>query len=231
MNKIWKENRGAASIVEYSIVLPLCLIVFMFLFLAGYFLCERAVLDAAAHRAVLVTQKLYSDARFKQISDLDFEDETDYVGYKRNSSEISETVNEPYRYFIGRGSLTDLAIDTMEKKAISCVEKNRLFPLGDKVGNLKADADFHNGILIQTATVTITEEFTLPELVKLIGLDTKYEMKVTAKTSVSDISELINNIDFVMEIMEDLGADKYFEQLQDIFKKIGNFVKSLGGDE
>lgn len=228
------EQTGAASIVEYSIVLPLCLVVVMFLFLLAYFLNERAVLDAAAHRSVLVAEKLYFDPKFKQLADLDYAAmEKDYVGYKKQfeSLENQEIRTEPYRFFLGNSEFKEYAEKCVEQKAISCVRNNQLFPLGDRVQNLKVEKSEISYGLVKKVVVTITEEYHMPRLVTLIGLEQEYKMQVSATTSLSAEPELIRNIDLAMEVAEDTGVDKYLEKAKKVFSKIGNFVKSLGEEK
>lgn len=230
ITKAIKCQYGAASVVEYTLILPLCLVVFVFLFLAAYYLSEKAILDAAAHRAVLVAQRFYGDVQFKNFADTEFTDSIDYVGYKKKTGDVSEIKSEPYRYFLGRTNLKINVEEAMKAKAKNCVETNRLYSLGDKVSDLYIDTSFVNGIFTKSATVTISETFHMPKIVKLIGIETEQEINVTAKSSVSDVTELISNIDFVMEVLEDVGADKYLENLKSFFKKIGNFVESLSKD-
>lgn len=235
MKKFLSEENGAASIVEYSIVLPLCLVAVMFLFLVAYFLNERAVLDAAAHRSVLVAEKLYFDPKFKVMTDLDYVNMTeDYVGYKKKYESFNDTgvqgniEAEQYRFFLGGSSFKEYAEQCVKQKALSCVANNQLFPLGDRVQNLQVETVEITSGTFKKVSITITEEYHMPKLVKLIGLDTAYKMQVSATTGLSAEPELIRNIDLVLEIMEDFNVDDYLENFKTVLEKVSNFVTSLG---
>lgn len=230
-----KEQRGVASIVEYSIVLPLCLVAVMFLFLVAYFLNERAVLDAAAHRSVLVAEKLYFDPKFKVITDLDYVNMSeDYVGYKKKYTSFKDPAldgqieAEQYRFFMGGSSFQKYAEQCVKQKALSCVANNQLFPLGDRVSDLQVETVEITTGPFKKVSITITEEYHMPNLVKLIGLDTDYKMQVSATTGLSAEPELIRNIDLVLEVMEDYNLDDYLEKFKSVLEKVSNFVTSLG---
>lgn len=225
------NSRGAASIVEYTIVLPICMFIVIFLFFAGYFLNERAVLDAAAHRSVLVAQKIYGDCKFSSFTDLNYADTVDYVGFKRSENDLSDISNQPYRYLFGSNKIAELIRTSVEKKAISCINNNQLFSLGNYIKDTKVEVGPVEGLLVKSITVVITEEYKFPGMLRSIGFEGSYIMQGAATTTFTDQTELIHNIDLVVEFMEDIGANKFIEKIQGFFKKIGNFVKSLGGDE
>ena len=234
IHKIIKKlhnSRGAASVVEYTIVLPICMFIVIFLFFAGYFLNERAVLDAAAHRSVLVAQKIYGDSKFSSFTDLSYTDTVDYVGFKRNGSELTDISNKPYRYLFGSDKIKELVRASVEKKAISCIINNQLFSLGNYIKDTKVEVGPVEGIVVKSVTVVITEEYKFPGLLRFIGFKGNYIMQGAATTTFSDQTELIHNIDLVVEFMEDIGADKFIDKIRGFFKKIGNFVTSLGGEE
>lgn len=226
--------RGAAAIVEYTVVLPLCLFVVMFLLVAGYFLNERAVLDAAAHRSILIAQRYYSDPKFTVLADISADPAQDYVGYKRSTRGMQEIENDPYRFLKGSGSLEKMIQSAITDKAVSTIQTNRMFPFGDYLEEI-TETNVHvsglEGILTKSITVTITEEYKFPAFLRMLGFQDTYVMQGVATTTVSAEPEVIRNIDMVIEIMEDFNADSFLEKVQGFFRKIGNFVGSLSGGE
>ena len=102
-----KGSKGSASILEYTLVLPVCLISVVVLFFTGYYLCYSAVLDAAADRVVLLVHNIYENTgKF----DADFASD---IAIKEAEA-IIDRVN-----FLGDGILLDRpVIDVRTEKTI-----------------------------------------------------------------------------------------------------------------
>lgn len=224
-----KGCKGAAAIVEYTIILPLCLVVVMTLLFLGYFMNEGAVLEAAAHRSVLLAEKLYFDGKFKTVTELDYESyEEDYVGYKKQGTPMKDMDIKPYRFLFGKGDYETYTKERVKEKALSCVRNNQLFPMGDGFHGLEVETVDISGGFIKKATVVIKEEFHLPKFVTLIGLEQDHCMYASAMTSLSSQPEFMRNIDLAFEIVEDVKLDGYLDRLKTVLDKIKNFVGSLG---
>lgn len=58
------EERGSASVIEYSVVLPLCFIIVVSVIAAAFVMARRASLDAAAVGAVQIAEMAYADPSF-----------------------------------------------------------------------------------------------------------------------------------------------------------------------
>lgn len=231
-----KKCRGAAAIIEYTIVLPLCLVMVMVLLFLAYYMNERAVIDAAAHRSVLLAEKLYFDGKFKTVSELDYGHYAeDYVGYKKQNNSLNainwEDVDlKPYRFLFGKAEYDEYVKEKVKEKALSCVRQNQLFPLNETFHDLEVEKVEITGSFSKKITVVIKEEFHLPDFVALLGLEQDHKMYASAMTSLSAQPELMRNIDLVGEIMEEFEADKYLERFKTVLDKLKNFVGSLGGD-
>ncbi len=55
-----REERGSVSVLEYSIVLPICFIMIASLLALGFVMHRRAVMDTAAAEAVNIAAKAYT---------------------------------------------------------------------------------------------------------------------------------------------------------------------------
>jgi hypothetical protein len=223
---IWEEN-GAASIVEYSIVLPLCLVVLLFIFFVGYVLNQRALLDSAAHRGVLLAQQFYADPNYDVIVDLGLAaGDSDYAGHKeRHEFKDIGFENDPYR-FLSKSYHEDLIQTRMEEKIEHVVSRNQLFLLDDRLTDIDVDIPGMEGFLNKSAEVEITQDFYLPLLLGHVKLEPVYTMTAKSRVTVTTPAEFVRNTDFVVDIIEDVTGTDVTEKLVTFFTKITDFFKS-----
>ncbi|MDR0381849.1 MAG: pilus assembly protein [Oscillospiraceae bacterium] len=223
--KLVEEETAAASIVEYSIVLPLCLIVLLFIFFVGYVLNQRALLDSAAHRGVLLAQQYYADPNYNNIVDLGLtEAKRDYVGHKSYSMNVLFE-NDPYR-FLNKNYHEDMIRERMEGKITSVIGKNQLFLLDNRLTTFDVDIPGMEGFLNKSAEVTITQRFYLPLLLGHVNLEPVYTMTAKSRVTVTTPAEFVRNTDFVIDTIEKYTGTDVTEKLVTFFAKITDFFKS-----
>lgn len=228
----WRDERAAASILEYSIVFPFCLFVLVFLFSVGYFLNQRAVLDAAATRAVLVAQKVYTDMNYTDLVEFGNGDkDKDYVGYKqRNKTNLRDLKTEPYRYIEDafNGEITAEVEKQMKERAEKIVTFHQLVQLDERVTEVVVTAKV-SGNIFKKAEVEIQQKFKMPvaKIFQMAGGDgTLFTMKSRAQLMIMNPSELVRNINFALDTVERLtkGTD-ITREFTLFFGKITNFFK------
>ena len=136
-----KSEKAASSIVEYSIVLPICLVIFAMLFMIGYMLNQQANLDAATNRGVLVAQKVYSDPNVDSVMDLAVNPKPMQVGFTKKPGGFSFNANykcDPYRY-LGSGYRYDTIAALVKLKVMNCIQVNQIVGVGDRVSTVNVE--------------------------------------------------------------------------------------------
>lgn len=219
------EEKGSASIVEYSIVLPICLIVLLFIFTVGYMLNQRAVLDAAATRAILIAQKVYADPKYSEIILLDgSSEEKDIVGYKDRDTLNKKIESDPYRYFFNNYK-SDMISNLIEKKVLDIVKKNQLVQLDPRVSEVTVTVPSIEGILWKKASVVVKQDYYVPILLGHLKIYSGIQMVSKASVAIVSPAELLRNVDFVVDIVEDVSGNDVTQTLVDFFGKISSFFK------
>lgn len=226
MRMIKKED-GSAAILEYSIVLPLCLFLLVLIFMAGYVLNQKAVLDSAAERAVMITQKIYTDPNYLELVELtDDPDDKDYVGYKaRRQTKISDLESDPYRYW-NNGYKGDIIQSKIAVKVENIVRRNQLIDLSSILtSDIKTEVSPMTGIIFKKQSVKVTQEITVPVL-KIFAINPKMTLVGESSITVTQPSELIRNSHFALNVMEDawdIVGQKVSDKLKVLFDKITDF--------
>lgn len=220
-----REERGAATIVEYTIVLPICLFIILFIFMTGFFLHQASVLDAAAERGILIAQKIYTDPNAEQI--IDFSGTTDgkNVGYRQKNSVINSSnfTSDPYRYWDNGYNSTSIK-SNIESKVKAVIESSQLLISSRYMGKPKVTYNGVSGIFFKTASVEVTQTFSLfPNLTKMFGLSPTITLKGYASMKIDSQTEFIRNVDFVCDMLDRFKIGDYIKQIQVVFSKISDF--------
>lgn len=225
MRKLWRESKGSASIIEYSIILPLCLWVLVFLFMAGYVLHQRAVLESAAQRAVMIVQKLYADPNYRNLVLLtDQEADRDYVGYKeRQNQNIADLERDPYRYW-NNGYREDIIQQAMDVKIRNIIYRNQLIDLSSiSVYEIQIESPDMTGMIFKNKKVVVKQEISVP-ILEGFHISPKVTLEGHADITVTQPAELIRNSHFAINVVEDLTAGT---PVEDIIEKIGVYMDKI----
>ena len=228
----WKrEEAGAATVVEYSIVLPLCLFVIVCIFMMGYFLNQQANLDAAVNRGVTIAVKLYNDPNAEKIMDMGTSRGSSLVGYKRKNVDFSNLERDPYRY-LNNGYKYDEMKSMIEAKIRNCIEMNQLPIIDSRVDEIEINFPEKrgvSGIINKNLTVNVTQDFQLPFLPAFLGKNGKgpvITLESTATITVINPTEFVRNVDFAADTVERfLGVD-ITEKMTTLFDKVTSFLET-----
>lgn len=223
--KLTSEDQGAATIVEYSIVLPICLFIILFLFMTGFFLHQAAVLDAAAERGIIIAQKIYSDPNAEKV--INFSETTNgkTVGYRKKSATINSSnfTSDPYRYWDNNYNSNSIK-SNIEKKVKAVVESSQLLVSDQYLSKPRVTYNGVSGIFFKTASVEITQSFSLfPSLMNLFDLEPTITLRGYASMKIDSQTEFIRNVDFVCDILDRFKVGEYIKQIQVVFSKISDF--------
>ena len=222
-NSKQQMNKSSGSaIIEYTIVFPLVLLVFFALFYAGFVLRQRAVLDSAVNRGVIYGARLLGDPQYETIVSgvgaggdaLDCEN--------ANFNFNSQFDIEPYRYvFDFRGTQEKAKVKAMTEEII----KSNSFLTGNNEPTV--ECEYKNYVFYQEITVKAKQEFPLPEILKLVGVEDKLTLESIAVQSVTDPDEFIRNVDLTIDVIGKIFGKTPTDAIKGVVDKINTFIDSI----
>lgn len=228
-NKIKNTQDGAATVVEYSIILPICLFVIVFIFMIGYFLNQQANLDAAVRRGVTVAIKIYNDPNAEKIMEMGTEQGSNLVGYKRKIDKFEDLESDPYRYW-NNNYKQDTMKTLIEKKIKNCIQKNQMEIIDSRVDGIEIIfPEEMSGIINKRLTVNVTQDFQMPFLPTFLGKNGKgpvMKLTSTATVTVTNPTEFVRNIDFAADVIERFTDVDITEKITAMFDKVTSFFNS-----
>lgn len=191
------KDENANALIENAIVLPVVFIIIYALILTSFIVHERTVLEAAAKRGAIYASHCICDPNYEVII-------TD-AGSEKGDIDISQSVKtfsfsgvghkiKPYRYLTGGSSGIEKQVG---EEVQGVIDKTRIPWRNIEVVGINYDTT--NYVVYQDITVTVEANYKIAEYFKSIGLDTKYNYKVTAKMTVNDPDEFIRNADLIVD--------------------------------
>lgn len=230
-DKLKNGQEGASTFIEYSIILPLCLFVLVFIFMIGYFLNQQANLDASVNRGIMVATKIYNDPNAEKVMDMGTDSGSTLVGYKRKTSDFSGFESDPYRYLNNKYKY-DTMKNMIESKIRNCIEMNQLAAIDSRLGNVEINFPENNrvsGVINKSLTVNVTQEFYMPFLPTFLGKNGKgpvVKLESTATVTISNPTEFVRNVDFAVDVVERFTGVEITDKMTELFGKVTNFLSA-----
>lgn len=202
INKL-KSEKGAAQIIEMTLIFPLVLFVMAFLiYTASYVLQSISIYNDAQRIAVAATREaaipgyehLYAGTGVTTRADFNWPD---------GSAPEKEIINkimsqsDPYRYW-STNFLTESEKNTLENNLESLISSNSFLASS----NVDCTITTANNILNQQVQVRVVKYISTPELMQLLGLGSDISIDVTATAVVGDPAEFVRNTDMVFDLKE-----------------------------
>lgn len=192
-SRIASSEDGAATIIEYTIVLPIVMAIIMFLMFTGYLIYDKATMEAATERTALYVSKVVADPNYPNITTRSSSsNEVDEIAITSGSIKT-----HPYRYLFGKSVDTDVAAGT----ARAMIIENQLMR-NDSV-NVTVNV---SGSVFRKVTVRATEEFRMPNFLSTLNMPPLITLKTECTMYVNEPAELIRNADFAIDILRKLGV-------------------------
>ncbi len=237
MRKIWRDERGAALIVEAVILYPIVFLCVFFLIFIGLFFIQNSMLEACAQKVAIVTAKEVAYPGFLDVTGMEaYSDGA--VELKRLSKEYDNasaiTVEfdtgavdaQAYRYWssdplsaYAKGRIVEIITEASKK---GLVYSQSL--IGKK--NIEAKVSCTNHVIAQYVKVEITQEVMDIGVLKYFGISNP-TIKATAMAAVNDTDELARNADFVKYainwLLKKIGID-----LSSLRKTVTNALGKIG---
>ena len=214
MNKL-SEEKGAATLIEYAIVLPIVLGVMFLLVFAGFTMHQRAVMEAATERSAIYVARTLADPNYENIVTTDNKNDVNDV--KSVLITQDSIKNKPYRYlFQGSGSLPD-----SEASVSELIQRNQIFLENAPVVTVEKKA----GIFTKV-TVTATQDYAMPKILPGLNLPSFITIHTESVAYVNQPSEFIRNADYTMEIVNEV-AGPVIDKLNTVISKISFFNSNV----
>jgi len=185
IKRAFKANKGAVPVVEASFVFPVVIFVLAFLLLLGNAYYQKARVEAEVMRAAQDGAAFTAAPLLETVST---------SGSVPAFSDKTAGAARPYRYLFGNDGATtaaksrlNLYLNSMGSGMFSGMELRSKF----------VDMNYKNSLVYPTVSVDVTFEVVVP--IRLLGMDAPLAlpMKSHAEVPVSDMPELMRNLDAV----------------------------------
>lgn len=219
MKRLLQNCDGAASIVEYSIVLPLCFLVIAFIFLLGFYLNQKAVIESAGQRSLVLAMKMFNDPSADKVYDFSYGIDQGQSGVGQSSYDFSSMTRDPYRYWTNyRAGDIDSAVKSFVTQAVA---NSQIHMVSRWASTPEAEYVPNGGLLGNNITVTVKQQYTLVPIVflNLLGID-KTTIVSTSRMNVINQTEFIRNTNFACDLIVEMGG-------AEILAKVGQVMDSI----
>lgn len=206
-----KNEKGAATLLEYTIVLPIVFAVVFMLLFVGFTMHQKAVMEAATQRSAIYVARTITDPSYENIVSTDGkQDANDILSATITQESI---VNAPYRYlFSGSGS-----IPNSELSVADLIAKNQIFIDTTPTVTVKKEAGIFTRVV-----VTATQEYKVPELIPGLDLPSILTVETQSIVYVNQPAEFIRNADYITDIVVK-ATEPLVDKLTSVISKIKFF--------
>lgn len=210
-----KKEKGAATLIEYAIVLPIVFAIVFMLIFVGFTMHQKAVMEAATQRSAIYVARTITDPSYENIVSSDGkQDANDILSATITQESI---VNAPYRYlFSGSGSLPDSELSVSD-----LIAKNQIFIDTDPTVSVQKETGIFTKVI-----VTATQEYKIPELIPGLALPSILTIETQSVVYVNQPAEFIRNADYVTDIVVDVTGS-IVDKLTTVVSKIKFFDKNV----
>jgi len=204
-----KEENGAATILEYTIILPLVMAIVFILIFTGHIQHQKAVLQAATERGTTLACRLIIDPNYKDIVTLDANND------KNDIDKIHK--NDPYRYLFRKSE----NMDEVEKYVRNIAISNTLFGENTIEVTAKSEAG-----IINKVTVSAKQNYKVPVVLPAFELPDIVTIEAESMAYVNQPAEFIRNADFALQLVKPLVdniSGAITSKVNGLFEKIKYF--------
>lgn len=212
MRKFGLKKEYGGIEVEAVFILPIAIISTILLLYLSLFMFQRANLQAGLETALIYYKNAITDAHVTKNEELTYTVTESSSLASGNFYAADEPLN-PYRGLITLGLNQEMENKEAFEKYFKSVAGNMLFDDDLEI----VDVTFTNYVLFKQMSVTVTQTVESPISFELLGVDNTYEISATAMVNLVDHDDMIRNVDFVIDIVEDT---KFGELVNDFGDKI-----------
>lgn len=224
--KLIKNENGAATIVEASIVFPIVFFIVIVLFIMGIFQLELSTLQMKTDRIADTSSRIIAQKAYASYGAID-SGKLDFPSVVTLSEEQLKSIYadlDPYRYWGNAGSQLTSESSSKLKNMFDKEQYIDAWILNKTMKIKPQKEGLSNKVIVE---VTLTTDF--PDFISILGLPTEIKKTFHSTAYVSDTSEFIRNTDLVFDTAQTL-ADKFniSDKVSDIVNKIKKQFDFLG---
>lgn len=228
LNKIKKDDTGAATVIEMTLIFPLVLFCVGFLLYVGSYVMQSVMIYNDAQRIAVAASReaampgyetLYNGAGVTTKADFNWPDNS-----APNIDAINSFMSEhnPYRYW-GNGFLSNSKKQTLESNLERLIASNSFLASS----NVDCTITTSNELLNQQVKVRVVKYISTPQLLQSLGVNQSISIDVTATAVVSDTTEFIRNTDMVFDLADFLMSNVKIDGTHTINDKIAIYKQKF----
>lgn len=190
----YRKECGSVE-VEATIILPIAILSVILLLYLSLFMFQRANLQACLETTLVYYKNTVTDTYVTKNSTLEYTITEESSMASGNSYSATEPLN-PYRDLFG--DRYDMGDEEAFTTYFRSVAGKMLFD-----DDLTLTIDYSNYVILKQLEVTATQVVKAPIDFSILGVDNKYEISATARVNVIDHDDMIRNVDYAIDIIED----------------------------
>ncbi len=219
------NNRREAGmvVVEATIIYPVAILSVILLLYLSLFLFQRANLQACLETSLVYYKNTVTDTYVTKNNTLEYvriEESTMAAG---NSYSATEPLN-PYRGLFGDGH--HLGNQGDFETYFRSVAGDMLFD-----DRLTLTVDYNNYMFVKQLEVTAVQVVEIPLDLSILGIGNEYEISATARVNVVDHDDMIRNVDYAIDIVEDTKLGELTRNFAGKFSEAYGKMKEVLGVE
>jgi len=208
LRKLRKDESGASSIIEMTLIFPLVLFVMGFLIYLGSYVMQSVTIYNDAQRIAVAASREAGLPGYLNLYGGDGMTTTADFNLAEGTAPARDLINafmkkhEPYRYW-GNNFLSASEKKSLETNLEQLVASNSFLA----PSNVDCTITTSNNILNQKVQVRVVKYISAPQLFRALGLADNINIDVTATAVVGDPAEFVRNTDMVMDLVDYLMND------------------------
>lgn len=221
MRKNSLKSECGLVVVEATIILPIAILSVILLLYLSLFLFQRANLQACLETTLVYYKNTLTDTYVTKNSSLEYVQSGNSTMANGNSYRIDGPLN-PYRGLLGDGH--SIGDEGAFSEYFHSVAGNMIFD-----DNLSLTIDYSNYVILKQLKVTATQTVKAPIDFSLIGVDNEYVISAAARVSVIDHEDMIRNVDYAIDLIEDTKLGEFARNFASKFSEAyGKMRDKLG---
>lgn len=205
MYKLLKNQTGLA-VVEATILLPFCMLMVISIYYASIFMCQKANLQANLQTALLYYKNVESDRYVEAKTNMSYSVYSGTIGAVGGSYSGASEFLFPYRFF-------GMAFKNRDFETFFHSICGHMF--FDDGSNVILTSKSYNYVVYKTIEATATQTVKPAISFSALGIPDEMIISVTGKAVVNDADDLVNNIDFIVDILGNTEIGKKASELAD----------------